>query len=169
MINTENVSMVSDGLQAEPDKRQIIFTTSIGVSIIPKSKMMRNFTMKRIKQNVYAVQVPVIILKLFNRKGYKMVTINIKKLIEVISEADTFGLPDMTAGAQYLYNNIYQRLLRDEEIKLSEIDFKAFKSDDLTLLENLHTDVFEKNERTADSIAFVLRKITPVYNAVSFV
>ena len=98
-----------------------------------------------------------------------MVTINIKKLFEAIGEADIFGLPDMTAGAQYLYNNIYQRLLRDEEIKLSEIDFKAFTSDDLTSLENLHTDVFEKNERTADNITSALRKITPVYNAVSFV
>jgi len=98
-----------------------------------------------------------------------MVTISIAKLFEAIGEADIFGLPDMTAGAQYLYDDIYQRLLRDEEIKLSEIDFKAFTFDDITSLKDLHTEVFEKNERTADSIASELRKIAPVYNAVSFV
>ena len=98
-----------------------------------------------------------------------MVTINIKKLFETIGEADILTLPDMTKGTQYLYDYIYQKLLRGEEIKLSEIDFEVFTSDDLTTLENLHTNIFEKNERTISGIASELRKITPAYNAVSFV
>jgi len=98
-----------------------------------------------------------------------MITISITKLIETIGEADIFGLPDMTNGTQYLYDAICQKLLRDKEIKLSEIDFGSFDSDDIMLLKDLHTEVFEKNERTVYGIISELRKIAPSYNAVSFV
>ena len=98
-----------------------------------------------------------------------MITISIEKLYEAIGEAESFGLPDMSAGAQYLYGYIYQKLLRDEQIRLSEIDFDAFTPDDLTSLRDLHENVFEKNEMTAYGIKTELQKMQPSFDHAAYV
>jgi hypothetical protein len=92
-----------------------------------------------------------------------------KKLTNELRKAKKFKLPTMTEGTMYLYDNIYQKLLRDEEVRLSQLNFDVFEYEDLTALTDLHTDVFEKNERKAYGIITELSKIEPVHNAVSFV
>lgn len=98
-----------------------------------------------------------------------MITVSVKKLVSAIEEADGFKLPDMNEGTGYLYNDIYRRLTRGEDVRLSEIDFDAFEADDVDSLNDLHSDIFERNYYTADNISSALRTIVPVCKAVGYV
>lgn len=98
-----------------------------------------------------------------------MITVSTKNLVAAIREADGFKLPDMNKGTGYLYNDIYRRLTRGEDVRLSEIDFDAFEADDLDSLNDLHSDVFERNYYAANSISSALRTIVPVCKAVGYV
>ena len=98
-----------------------------------------------------------------------MLTVSINKLVESIMEAEAFRLPDMSEGTEYLYNKLYRRLAHGEDTRLSELDFGAFTDDDITALNILHADTFEKSALTAGSIKSELRKITPMYAPAVFV
>lgn len=86
-----------------------------------------------------------------------------------IEEADAFKLPDMTAGAEYVYNSLYKRLSCGEELKLSEINFSRFELDDVDTMRELYSDVLEANESRADALAHKLCGIPPVVAAAAFV
>ena len=98
-----------------------------------------------------------------------MITVDTKKLIEAIMEAEAFRLPDMSAGAAHIYDNVCRRLARDEDVRLSHLNFDAFTDDDIDAVVDLHRNVFEKNERTAHNINSALRSIAPAYQPVGFV
>ena len=98
-----------------------------------------------------------------------MITVSIKQLASAIAEADAFKLPDMNRGTAYLYKTVYNRLSRNIDVKLSEIDFDAFKPEDIDSLNGLHSDVFERNHFAANGIMSALRKIEPVSKAVGYV
>ena len=98
-----------------------------------------------------------------------MLTVSLKQLVEAIGEANEFRLPDMNMGTEYLYDRLYRRLSRGEDVRLSELDFNAFGADDITSLENLHINTFEKAAFTASGITSELRKIAPVYVPAAFV
>lgn len=98
-----------------------------------------------------------------------MIAVSTKNLVDAIREADGFKLPDMNEGTGYLYNDIYRRLTRGEDVRLSEIDFDAFEADDLDSLNDLHSNVFERNYYAANSISSALRTIVPVCKAVGYV
>ena len=98
-----------------------------------------------------------------------MVTVSIKQLVEAIEEADVFRLPDMSAGTDYIYNNLYSRILRDGELRLSKINWDRFELDDIDTMRELYSNTLKDNERKADSIANTLRGITPRATAAAFV
>ena len=98
-----------------------------------------------------------------------MITISVKNLLSAIDNADTFKLPDMTAGAEYIYNSLYMKLLRGGELRLSEINFNRFELDDVNTIRDMCSEIFGKNENKADSLARTLRDISPVTAASSFV
>lgn len=98
-----------------------------------------------------------------------MITVNVKKLVEAIQEADAFALPEMNDGVSYLYNAVYNRLSRGHEVRLSELDFDAFDSEDVDAFSGLYTDVFERNYYAANRVADTLRASVPVRTAVGFV
>jgi hypothetical protein len=98
-----------------------------------------------------------------------MITVNMKQLMEAVMAADTFELPDINDGTRYLYENLYCKLSRGEDVRLSGLNFDEFDSEDLTALNNLYTNVLEKNERTAHSITAELRHSMPVYAPAVFV
>lgn len=95
--------------------------------------------------------------------------VSVNRLMAAIKEADTFRLPSMNAGTEYLYNRIYRRLSQNVDVRLSEIDFDAFDPDDITTLNYLHDDVFDKNNCAADGIMNTLRETTPMHRAVAYV
>lgn len=98
-----------------------------------------------------------------------MITVSIKKLTEAIIEAEAFNLPDMSIGEDYLYNSLYKRLSRGDDVRLSELDFDTFELDDVDTIRKLHSDVLEPNEDKANAIAHSLRGIIPGTTAVAFV
>jgi hypothetical protein len=98
-----------------------------------------------------------------------MITVSIKNLVSAIAEADVFKLPDMNEGTAYLYDGIYNKLSRNMEIRLSDIDYDAFEPEDIDSINRLYTDVFEKNACSAGNIMSTLRQVTPVHKAVAYV
>ena len=98
-----------------------------------------------------------------------MVTVSVKRLMSAIEEADVFRMPDMSVGADYLYNNLYKRLADGGDVRLSEIDFGSFELEDVGSMQDIYSDVFEANEFKAETIARTLRGIPPVSVAPAFV
>ena len=98
-----------------------------------------------------------------------MITISVKNFLSAIDKADAFNLPDMNQGTQYVYANLYQKLMRGEELKLSEINFGSFELDDIDSIRELHSKVLDVNENKADSITRTLWNIKPVAAASAFV
>ena len=99
----------------------------------------------------------------------KMITVCTERFAEAIKEAATFSLPDMTEGTGYLYKNLYNRLSKGEDVTLSSLDFDAFEQEDIDSLNNLHSDVFERNHYAASGIMSTLQKTAPICKAVGFV
>ena len=98
-----------------------------------------------------------------------MITVNIKKFVDAIKEADVYRLPDMNEGTGYLYNSLYKRLARCEDVKLSSLDFDAFEQEDINTLNNLHSDVFVRDCSRANGVIHTLHNIVPACKAVTFV
>jgi len=98
-----------------------------------------------------------------------MITVNVKQLASALSEADVFTLPEMNDGTEYLYNSVYARLSRGEEVSLLGLDFDAFDLDDIDSLNELYDYVFERNYYAADRIVYILRNTASVCKAVSYV
>ena len=98
-----------------------------------------------------------------------MITISVKNLMESIQESEAFKMPYMNNGTEYLYNSIYNKLSKNMDVKLSEIDFDAFESGDINFLNDLHIDVFEKNYCASNGIVSTLRVITPTCKVVDYV
>jgi hypothetical protein len=98
-----------------------------------------------------------------------MINVSVKQLLSAIEEADVFKFPSMSAGADYIYNNIYSRLTRNLDVRLSDIDFSAFELDDVDTMRDIYFNILEANENRAVSLADTLRKIPPVVTASAFV
>lgn len=98
-----------------------------------------------------------------------MITVSVKQLVSAIAEADAFKMPEMNEGTAYLYHTIYSNLSQNKDVKLSEIDFDAFEADDINCLNDLHSDVLEKNCCTANGIITTLQQISPICKAVGYV
>jgi len=98
-----------------------------------------------------------------------MITVSVKQLVSAIEEADIFQFPNMSTGADYIYNSLYGRLTRGEDVRLSEIDYNAFELDDIDTVRDLYSNVLEVNERQADTLANTLRSIPPIVTAAAFV
>ncbi len=98
-----------------------------------------------------------------------MITVSVTKLIEAIHESNAFALPEMCSGMNYLYNNVYLRLSTGSEVLLSEIDFDKFEAEDISSLNSLHSDVFERNSYESGKITWMLRQIKPICKPISFV
>ena len=98
-----------------------------------------------------------------------MVIVDVKKLIAEIEEAEAFNMPFMTQGSEYLYENLYLRLAREETVRLSEINFGSFELKDLDMLHELHTNVLDVNESKADMMVRSLQALTPAATAAAYV
>ena len=98
-----------------------------------------------------------------------MITVSTRTLVEAIREADAFKLPDMSKGTGYLFDNLYSRLSRGEDVRLSELDFNAFEPEDLQAVNNLYSDVFERNCYAVRDIASALREAVPACKAAAYV
>ena len=98
-----------------------------------------------------------------------MITINTRNLVEAIREADVFTLPNMNEGTEYLYNTVYNRLARNIDVRLSELDFDSFEPEDVDSLSDLYSDVFESNHYTACRLVSTLRSAAPAIKAVTYV
>jgi len=98
-----------------------------------------------------------------------MITVDIKKLIENIAEADAFELPDMSDGTKYLYENIYQSLAREDVVRLSQINFDSFELDDLDAMQDFYSGVLEANEQKAGAITQFLQRLPPAAVPAAFI
>ena len=98
-----------------------------------------------------------------------MITVSVKQLLSAIEEAEVFKFPSMSAGADYIYNGLYGRLTRGEDVRLSEIDYNAFELDDIDTMRDLYSNVLEVNERRGDTLTSALRGIPPIVTAAAFV
>ena len=98
-----------------------------------------------------------------------MIVVDVKKLIEAIDDANSFCMPYMTQGSEYLYDNLYRRLTCGETVNLSELDFGSFELEDLDMIRELHTDVLEANENKSETLTRSLRELAPVTVAAAYV
>jgi len=98
-----------------------------------------------------------------------MLRVDIEQLIFAIQEAPAFAIPEMSSGTSYLLNNIYNPLSRGEDVRLSSLDFNAFDSEDISTLNELYDDIFERSNYQADNIISTLRLIVPTTKATAYV
>jgi hypothetical protein len=98
-----------------------------------------------------------------------MITVSVEQLMSAIEEAGAFKIPDMNEGTDYLYNNLYRRLSRGEDVRLSEIYYGSFELDDVDFMREMYSETLEANEYKADSITQTLRGIPPIVAAAVFV
>ena len=98
-----------------------------------------------------------------------MITLSTTQLTEAVNKAAAFSLPDMNEGMGYLYNNLYIRLSKGEDVTISSLDFDAFEPEDIDSLNNLHEKVFERNQYAAGGIMSALPKTAPIHKAVGYV
>ncbi|MCM1194220.1 MAG: hypothetical protein NC548_58770 [Lachnospiraceae bacterium] len=97
-----------------------------------------------------------------------MITVNTKRLVSEVMEADEFRMPDMNMGTGYLYGELYRRLLGGGDLHLSEIDFSRFELDDINSLRELHSDM-EANAYKAGCLAHALWNIPAMAAASAFI
>ena len=98
-----------------------------------------------------------------------MITVSVRQLVSAIAEAEAFKLPDMSEGTNYLYNDLYDRLTRGEDVRLSAIDWERFELDDVDTMRELHFNVLEDYESKSYNLTNTLRGIPPVTTAAAFV
>jgi hypothetical protein len=98
-----------------------------------------------------------------------MITVSIKRLLDAIEEADSFKLPDMSAGADYVYNKVYKRLAHNMDVRLSGINFDKFELDDVDTIRALYTDVLEDNFFKSERMSNNFRSLPPVVRTTAFV
>jgi len=98
-----------------------------------------------------------------------MLKLNTAQLMAAVLEAAPFTLPEMDIGTSYLYNSVYCPLARGEEVRLSDLDFGAFDSEDINSLSDMFNNVLEHNDSQAGSMADTLRKIAPVSKAATYI
>ena len=98
-----------------------------------------------------------------------MIQVNIAGLVEAVQKVPPFVLPEMGDGISYLFNMVYIRLVNDETVRLSELEFSAFEEEDIQSLARLYEDLFEKNSHQAERIADTLRKAAPVCKAAVYI
>ena len=71
-----------------------------------------------------------------------MLTVSVKALVEAIQDTEAYSLPEMNSGTEYLYKNLYSRLVHGDTVHLSDLDFDAFEAEDVGELEDLYSNVF---------------------------
>ena len=98
-----------------------------------------------------------------------MLQVNLASLAEALQNAPPFAIPEMDKGTNYLYNQVYIRLARNEEVRLSGLDFSAFEEDDIRCLADLHDDVFERNNYQASRVTDTLRNIDPICKTADYI
>jgi hypothetical protein len=98
-----------------------------------------------------------------------MITVSVTQLLAAIEEADVYKLPDMSTGLDYIYNNLYGRLSRGEDLRLSQINWSSFELDDINTMRDLYSDVIEQDEYKAHTMALTLHGLSPVVAAAVFV
>ena len=98
-----------------------------------------------------------------------MITVSVKKLVSAMEEADAFHLSDMNEGTCYIYDEIYKRLSKGIEVRLSEINFSSFEFDDIDTMRDLYFNTLEINESKAEALAHILRNIPPVAVVSEFI
>ena len=98
-----------------------------------------------------------------------MITVSVKQLLESIEDADVFSFPTMSEGTEYIYNNLYKRILHGDEVRLSQVNWDRFELCDIDSMRGLYSNVLETNEYKADSLANSLQKISPVVTTAAFV
>jgi hypothetical protein len=105
---------------------------------------------------------PALQHKTLKVEGSQMITISVKQLGSAIDEADTFTLPDMNDGTRYIHDELYGRLSKGAELRLSDIDFSRFALEDIDSMRRLYANTLEANERGAERLAQTLWNIVPV-------
>ena len=98
-----------------------------------------------------------------------LITVSIKNLVDAVRDTDAFTMPEMNGGTAYLYNTVYRRMSAGHDVKLSELNFDAFEQDDVDTLNDLHSDVFERNSHANHGLTCTLRSIAPESKAVAYV
>lgn len=98
-----------------------------------------------------------------------MITVNVKQLVSAIEEADAFRLPDMNRGTRYLYDRVYGCLSEGRQLRLSEVDFGSFGTDDIDSMRDLYSNTLEGNARKAGSVARILQDMPPATAVPVFV
>ena len=98
-----------------------------------------------------------------------MITVSTTRLAEGLKEAAAFNIPEMNEGTGYLYDNLYLRLSKGENVALSSLDFDAFEPTDIDALTDLHENVFERNQYAAGGIMSALQRAAPIHKAVGYV
>jgi hypothetical protein len=97
-----------------------------------------------------------------------MSAISIKYFTDALTMAPTFKHPEINAGAQYIYDKLFDCSITGESPRLSEINFDAFNLNDLddflTFNSHMESHIYETAQ-----VAKSLNKIKPAVVAGTFV
>ncbi len=90
-----------------------------------------------------------------------MISVSVKQLVSAIEEAKAFEMPDMNAGTRYIYDELYGKLSGGKGLRLSEIDFARFETEDINSMRDLYDNVLEANEYGAEKLVRSLCVMAP--------
>lgn len=98
-----------------------------------------------------------------------MIKADIVQLITAVHEAPSYENLETSQGTSYLLENVYERLLYGEDIRLSDLDLTAFEAEDVNAFHDLFTNIISMNSYQAGAITEILRKIAPVHKDAVYV
>jgi GTP1/Obg family GTP-binding protein len=97
-----------------------------------------------------------------------MLTINIKRVVDALSNAPVFTPPAINSGVKYIQEKISDRLASGKEVRLSEIDFSAFVLEDIDEIQEFHRNMMQ-HEYDCEKVANSFCKLKPTVVSGTFV
>jgi hypothetical protein len=97
-----------------------------------------------------------------------MLTVSVKRLHDELVVAPVYEPPEINAGAQYIYDKLYDCHVTEIATKLSEINFEAFNLGDLDDFLTLNKDK-GRHAYAVGQVAESFKKLKPAVIAGTFI
>lgn len=97
-----------------------------------------------------------------------MITISVNKFSDALTLAPVYKHPEMNAGAQYLYDKMFDCHITGVAPKLSKINFDAFNLDDIDDFLTFISDT-DRHAGEVKKVAETFNKLKPAVVAGTFI
>lgn len=97
-----------------------------------------------------------------------MLSISIPKLFDALANAPTFKPQELNAGAQYIQDEIHNKLANGIAVNLKELNFSAFELEDISTFRDFYSDM-ERHDYKCEQVGQSLQRLKPIALPGTFV